>query len=158
MIDIKSNIRKAIGDALTPLIYMGKKIPINQDFLTYPPAIINIGNSSKMEAYIIFQNQTVTNASTKHCFNEVSTFQLDVVTVFNANSGGSIHAENIATEILTILDPNNSPNMPLYPNSMHVWKMRLLESRGQVQETQSSRIFRNILTFTLSVNQYRSST
>lgn len=157
MIDIKSNIRKAVIDSLlnAPLAYMGKNIPVNQDYLTDAPAIIPMGNVGGFEAYVIFQNQTVNNASTKMCFNENCSFQLDVVTVFNANSGGSIHAENIASSILTILDPSGTPNMDLSASGMTVWKMRMLSTRAISQETSTSRIFRNILIFDLSVNQWQ---
>lgn len=157
MIDIKSNIRKAIIDKLlaAPLTYQGKVIPVNQDYLTDAPAQITLGNVGGFQAYVIFQNQTVNNNSTKMCLNENSSFQLDVVTVFNANSGGSIHAENIGTLILTILDPANTPNMDLDASGMYVWKMRMLSTRAITQETSTSRVFRNILIFDMSVNQYQ---
>lgn len=153
MIDIKSNIRKAVIDSLAGLTYQGQSIPVNQDYLTSAPAIIPLGQG--FEAYVIFQNQTVNNASTKHCLNENSSFQLDVVTVFNANSGGSIHAENIGASILTLLNPNGTPNMDLSASGMYVWKMRMLSTRSISQETSTSRVFRNILIFELSVNQYQ---
>lgn len=155
MIDIKSNIRKAVIDSLSGLKYLNVPIPVNQDYLTDYPANISLGNVGGFQAYVIFQNQTVNNNSTKMCLNENSSFQLDVVTVFNANSGGSIHAENIATSILTILNPGNTPNMDLSASGMKVWKMRLLSTRSISQETSSNRIFRNILIFDLSVNQWQ---
>jgi len=153
MIDIKSNIRKTVIDSLSGLTYEGKIIPVNQDYLTSAPAIIPLGQG--FEAYVIFQNQTVNNNSTKHCLNENSSFQLDVVTVFNANSGGSIHAENIGASIMSILDPNNTPNMDLDAPGMCVWKMRYLSTRSISQETSTNRVFRNILIYELSVNQYQ---
>jgi hypothetical protein len=88
------------------------------------------------------------------CLNENSSFQLDVVTVFNANAGGSLYSELIGSNILTILDPTNTPNMELLASGMYVWKMRLVSTRGITQETNTSRIFRNIMIFDLSVNQY----
>ena len=157
MIDIKSNIRKSVIDSLinAPLTYLGEDIPVNQDYLTDAPAIIPLGNTGGFEAYVIFQNQTVNNNSTKQCLNENSSFQLDVVTVFNANSGGSIHAENIGASIMTILTPNGTPNTNLDASGMYVWKMRMLSTRAITQETSTSRIFRNILIYDLSVNQYQ---
>lgn len=157
MIDIKPYIRKAIIDKLlnAPLRYLTIPIPVNQDYLTDNPAVIPLGNSSQFQAYVIFQNQTVNNASTKMCMNENTSFQLDVVTVFNANSGGSIHAENIGSSILTILDPTNTPNMELDVPGVFVWKMRMLSTRSITQETNTSRVFRNILIFDLSVNQHQ---
>lgn len=157
MIDIKSNIRKAVIDKLKnyPLTYQSVAIPINQDYLTSAPAVIPLGNAGGFQAYVIFQNQTVNNNSPKMCLNENTSFQLDVVTVFNANAGGSIHAENIGGNILSILDPANTPNMDLAASGMTVWKMRLLSTRGITQETSTSRVFRNILIFDLAVNQYQ---
>lgn len=155
MIDIKPNIRKAVIDSLSGLKYLNVSIPVNQDYLTSNPAYINLGNVGGFQAYVIFQNQTVNNNSTKSCLNENSSFQLDIVTVFNANSGGSVHAENIATSILTILNPNGTPNFELSTSGMTVWKMRLLSTRGITQETSTSRVFRNILIFDLSANQYQ---
>ncbi len=155
MIDIKSNIRKTVIDNLAGLTYTGVSIPVNQDFLTSSPANINLGNVGGFQAYVIFQNQTVNNNSPKQCLNENSSFQLDVVTVFNANSGGSVHAESIGTSILTILNPNDTPNMDLSASGMTVWKMRLLSTRSIAQETSTSRVFRNIMIFDLSVNQYQ---
>jgi hypothetical protein len=155
MIDIKSNIRKAIIDELAGLTYTSVPIPVNQDFLTSPAANINLGNVGGFQAYVIFQNQTVNPNNTKQCLNENSSFQLDIVTVFNANSGGSIHAENIATSILTILNPNNTPNFDITISGMNTWRMRLVSTRSIAQETNTSRVFRNILVFELSVNQYQ---
>jgi len=155
MIDIKSNIRKTIIDDLAGLTYTGVSIPINQDFLTDQPANINLGNAGGFQAYVIFQNQTVNPNNTKQCLNENSSFQLDIVTVFNANSGGSIHAENIATSILTILNPENTPNFDIVIPGMNTWRMKLTSTRSIAQETNTSRVFRNILIFELSVNQYQ---
>jgi hypothetical protein len=155
MIDIKSNIRKAIIDELAGLTYTSVPIPVNQDFLTSPAANINLGNVGGFQAYVIFQNQTVNPNNTKQCLNENSSFQLDIVTVFNANSGGSIHAENIATSILTILNPNNTPNFDIVISGMNTWRMKLTSTRSIAQETNTSRVFRNILLFELSVNQYQ---
>lgn len=155
MIDIKSNIRKTIIDALAGLTYFTVPIPVNQDYLTSAPAQINLGNIGGFQAYVIFQNQTVNPNNTKQCLNENSSFQLDVVTVFNANSGGSVHAENIASSILTILNPADTPNFDITIPGMNTWRMKLTSTRGITQETSTSRVFRNILIFELSVNQYQ---
>lgn len=157
MIDIKSNIRKAIIDELVnaPLTYLSQSIPVNQDYLTSAPAVISLGNVGGFQAYVIFQNQTVNSNNTKQCLNENSSFQLDVVTVFNANSGGSVHAETIGTNILTILNPANTPNFDIVIAGMNTWRMKLTSTRGITQETSTSRVFRNILIFELSVNQYQ---
>lgn len=156
MIDIKSNIRKTIIDSLAGLTYLTVSIPVNQDYLTDAPAQIPLGNSGGFQAYVIFQNQTVNPNNTKMCLNENSSFQLDVVTVFNANSGGSVHAETIGTNILTILNPANTPNFDITIAGMNTWRMKLTSTRGITQETAQTRVFRNILIFELSVNQYAS--
>lgn len=157
MIDIKSNIRKTIIDTLltSPLKYQNVVIPVNQDFLTDAPAQIPLGNVGGFQAYVIFQNQTVNPNNTKMCLNEDSSFQLDVVTVFNANSGGSVHAENISSSIMTILNPAGTPNFDISIPGMNTWRMKLVSNNGRPNEGTSNRIFRTIMVFQLSVNQYQ---
>lgn len=153
MKDIKPILRKGYLDALSSLTYLGVSIPVDHEFLTKQEAILPIGNSTKVKAYVIIQNQTVTDDSPKCLVNQNTSLQLDVVTIFNANAGTAYHSEQISNAILDILFPGSSLDMELSLQYGNLWRGWLESTRTIVQETNTSRIFRNILIFNHTINQ-----
>lgn len=141
MIDITGPLRKAYYDALNGNI----SVPVCEQYLDtnqYP-------NATK---YVIIQNQTVNDASLKCGINQDSSLQLDIVTIFNANSGGSRQAELIANEILELIFPVKEIVLPAQIG-IKIWRGWLEGSRNITQETSTSRIFRKILILNHTITQ-----
>lgn len=153
MKEIKHILRKAYLDRLASLTYLSTSIPVDQDYLNGPAAILPVGNSSKIEAYVIIQNQTVNDRSPKCGIDQDTTLQLDVITVFNANSGNSYHAEMITQAAFNLLFTPDSKRITFTIADMYLWRGWLESSRQIVQETSESKIFRNVLIFQHSISQ-----
>lgn len=153
MKEIKHLLRKAYLEKLAGLTYLNQAIPVDQDYLNVPPAILPIGNSTQVLAHVIFQNQTVNDSSLKCSINQETSLQLDVVTQFNANSGNSAHAELITQEIFDLLFTSDQQRLSFPIPGLNVWRAWLESSRQLSEETKDIRIFRNILIFNHSVQQ-----
>lgn len=154
MIDIKPLLRKAYIDKLAGLTYLAQSVPVDHEYLTSEPAVLPVGNSTLIEAYVIINNQTVNDNSYKCGINQSSSLQLAVTTVFNANSGNSLHSELIANEIFALLFTENEKRIYFDTEGLGVWRAWLESSRVIVEETKDKRIFRNILIFNHSVTQF----
>lgn len=154
MKEIKHILRKAYLDRLNGAItYLGVNIPVDQDYLNGAPALIQIGNSTPIEAYVILQNQTVTDNSPFCHVNQDTTLQLDVVTVFNANSGNSSHAELITQAIFDLLFTTDAKRITFSLTDLNLWRGWLENSRQITQESADDKIFRNVLIFQHSISQ-----
>lgn len=153
MIEIKHTLRKAYIDRLATLTYLGQSIPVDQDYLNGAPAYLPVGNSTQIEAFVIIQNQTVTDRSPFCGVVQDTSLQLDVVTVFNANAGNSYHAEMIAQEIFDLLFTTDTKRIIFTLTDLNMWRGWLDSSRQLVQETSDSKVFRNVLIFQHSISQ-----
>lgn len=158
MIEIKHLLRRKYIDKLATLTYLNQPIPVNSDYLQVAPAILPLGNSSHIQAYVIVQNQTVNDDSLKCGINQNTSLQLDIVTVFNANSGSSLQSEEISQEIMDLLFPLGGKVLDISIAGFVIWRGWLESSRSITQETADNRIFRNILIFNHSITQGTSTT
>jgi len=155
MIEIKTALRSAYFSALQDNVnYLGVNIPMDQDFFNGTPATLPIGNSSQVQAYIVFQNQTVNDNNSPFCHvNQNTSCQLDVVTLFNANSGNSYHAEKITQAIYDLLFTTDPKRITFNLPDLNLWRGWLESANALVQETSDQRIFRNVLIFQHSISQ-----
>jgi hypothetical protein len=155
MIEVKTALRTAYFGALQNNInYLGVNIPMDQDFFNGVPATLPIGNSTQVQAYVIFQNQTVNDNNSPFCHvNQNTSCQLDIITRFNANSGNSYHAEQITQKIFDLLFTSDPKRIIFTLTGLNMWRGWLESSRALVQETSDERIFRNILIFQHSISQ-----
>lgn len=155
MIEIKTALRSAYFSALQGNVnYLGVNIPMDQDFFNGTPATLPIGNSSQVQAYIVFQNQTVNDNNSPFChINQNTSCQLDVVTIFNANSGNSYHAEQITQKIYNLLFTTDPKRITFNLTGLNLWRGWLESANALVQETSDQRIFRNVLIFQHSISQ-----
>lgn len=153
MIEVKHILRKAYIDRLATLTYLATSIPVDQDYLNGHPALLQIGNSTPIQAYVIIQNQTVTDRSPFCGVVQDTTLQLDVVTVFNANAGNSYHAEMITQKIFDLLFTSDTKRIIFTLTDLNMWRGWLDSSRQLTQETSDSKIFRNVLIFQHSISQ-----
>ena len=153
MIEVKNKVRKAYIDKLAPVKLNNVSIPIYQEIVNSTKTKTKIQGTPVIDAYIIVGTQTVDDDSAKCGVNQNTSIQLDVVTVFEANSGGSLYAEQITDDIYSVLYPNGGNKADITIDGLNVWKSTLAASRIIHEEFASYRIFRNVLIFNHSISQ-----
>jgi len=162
VIEVKHHLRKAYLAKLANLNYLGVNIPLDDENLTKPEAILPIGNSVQVQSWVLIRNQDVQDSSAKCSINQDTQLQLHVITAFLAgagsNTGNFAHADLISDEILQILFPYNNPEMDLSLPNAQLWRGYLASSRHLFEESTEERIYTNILLFNHSIKQYNLTT
>jgi len=122
---------------LDVISYLGVEIPLDDENLTQPKALLPIGNSTGVEAWVLLTNQTLQDDSSKCCVNQNTQLQLHIYTEFSAgagsNSGSYTHADNIAGIILGILFPNCSNKIAIEMPEAQIW-LGFLEGSSHLME------------------------
>lgn len=136
-------LREAYYSKLKNIQYLGVRIPVCEEYLNENEAVLNVGNSKQIRAYILLMNQTENDDSNVKCMkNDQSSIQIQVNTVFNANSGNSEHAEKIANIILGILYPTIHYKIDIIlPEPYDLWKTQIVTSRNINYQNNSDRIW-----------------
>lgn len=131
--------------------YNGINIPFFDEYVT-PNAVlpqVPISTFLAPKCYVLITNQTTNDASLKCSRNENLSIQLDVTTIYDANSGGFKLSEQIANEILGTLFIGQQ--IQLNNEELNIWRGWLESSPNISEETQSNRIFRKVLVLNHSV-------
>ena len=125
--------------------YNAIKIPFFDEYVSPNVVIPTIPLSTFLQpkCYVLITNQTTNDASLKCSRNEILSLQLDIVTVYDANSGGFKLAEQVANKILNTLFIGQQ--IQLQNSKLNTWSGFLESSPNISEETASSRIFRKIL-------------
>jgi hypothetical protein len=131
--------------------YNGVSIPFFDEYVSPSIALPQIQISTYLapKCYVLITNQTTNDASLKCYRNENLSLQLDVTTIYDANSGGFKLAELIANDILEKLFIGQQ--IQLTNNELNIWRGWLESSPNISEETQTSRIFRKILVLNHSI-------
>jgi len=105
---VNKDIRAMYMMAIPFVTYMGQNIYLFEEFLqetsTRNIANITIGNMN-MQAYILLLNQTLNDNSPKCMRSDECSIQIQIVTIFKRESGGSRFAEEIGELILNKIFP-----------------------------------------------------
>lgn len=136
-------LREAYYSKLKNIQYLGVRIPVCEEYLNENEAVLNVGNNKQIRAYILLMNQTENDDSNAKCMkNDQSSIQIQVNTVFNANSGNSEHAEKIANIILAMLYPTIHYKIDIVlPEPYDLWKTQIVTSRNINYQNNSDRIW-----------------
>lgn len=155
MIEVKHLLRKAYGNKLSTLSFNGMAVQVFQNYLpsNFKNNTYAIDGQPNGSAYVIIQNQTVDDDSTKCGVNQNSSIQLDVVTKYPATGGSTLLSELITNQIFALLYPNGGQKMDLSITGVNLWRSWLVGSRTIEETTNDSKIFRNILIFNHSIQQ-----
>lgn len=155
MIEVKHLLRKAYYDKLSTLSFNNMAVQVFQNYLpsNFKGQTFSIDGVPHGQAYVIIQNQTVDDDSTKCVVNQNSSLQLDVVTKYVATGGSTLLSELITNEIFELLYPNGGQQMDLSLSEANLWRAWLVGSRTIEETTQDSKIFRNILIFNHTIQQ-----
>lgn len=137
-------LRQAYIQSLADLKLNNIPIPVNDEVLTSPAAVIN-----KAQCYVILTNQTVNDAPGTKCGDAyLASIQVDIVTKFPINSGAKLTSELISVEVLKLLKEN-----PPALEELNIWKWGLETNRGLREDSDTYRIFRKILVFSHNINE-----
>lgn len=103
MVEVAPLLRKAYVAKLAVVQYLNKSIPV---WDTYEKSSVTITDGNlTFKAYILLKDITINDDSPKCMNNEDVSIQVQVVTVFNANTGESLYSETIGQRVLEALDP-----------------------------------------------------
>jgi hypothetical protein len=95
--EVASDLRKAVIDAITPLVVGGVTIPVKDSFLnpTVTPA-----NYLGGQAYVLITEQSDTEVIGNRCSpRQTVNLTIDIVTKFPMGASGKLASENIASSI-----------------------------------------------------------
>jgi hypothetical protein len=95
--EVASDLRKAVIDAITPLVVGGVTIPVKDSFLnpTVTPA-----NYLGGHAYVLITDQSDTEVIGNRCSpRQTVNLTIDIVTKFPMGASGKLASENIASSI-----------------------------------------------------------
>jgi len=155
---VTTPIRSALATLLSGIPFMGKTINSFEEYLqestTKKKAVLTVG-SQQVTAYIILLNQTVNDNSSKCLRNDEASIQVQVTTVFPADAGGSLVAEQIADLVLArLFDVDNMQITGInLPEQFEIWRARFISSRNINYNTDTNRVWITQLTLSFSVNQ-----
>lgn len=145
--------RKALVEATDNLLYMGQVVPVCDEYLNEPAAILPIGNNKPVRAWIRLTNQTANDDSNKCRRNDRVTIQAQVRITYNANSGGYEYTEELANLFLARLFPSQNDFVLPIDNPFHVWDLRLESIRNIDFQDNTDRIWMTHLLLSAQVEQ-----
>jgi hypothetical protein len=95
--EVASDLRKAVIDAITPLVVGGVTIPVKDSFLN--PTVIP-ANYLGGQAYVLITDQSDTEVIGNRCSpRQTVNLTIDIVTKFPMGASGKLASENIASSI-----------------------------------------------------------
>lgn len=123
------------------VIYNTNSIRVFEEYYMPTATKTKVILTGGVEAYIVIKNQTSNEARSNKCNrNNNDSIQIQVVTVWPANKGGSKVAEEIANVILSRLFPTSIKNTDLsLSGGLSMWKSELLGSVNINLDGDSSR-------------------
>jgi len=119
-------VRRAVYQALKDNVtYMGVVIPVWEEYANGKQAVLTVGVNSPVTCWIRLINQTEDDNSPKCLRNSSGSIQVQVQTSFNANSGNSVHSEEIMNLILGILFPAHDSSSVSLPDPFKLWEFKV---------------------------------
>lgn len=156
---VTTPIRSALATLLSGIPFMGKTINAFEGYLqestTKKKAVLTVGNQ-QVTAYIILLNQTANENSTSKCVrNDESSIQIQVTTIFPADTGGSLIAEQIAQLAIDRIMPvdNRTASGVILPEPFNIWSAKVVSIRPIDYNTDTSRVWIIQLTLNFSIIQ-----
>jgi len=95
--EVASDLRKAVIDAITPLVVGGVAIPVKDSFLN---PNVTPANYLGGQAYVLITDQSDTEVIGNRCSpRQTVNLTIDIVTKFPMGASGKLASENIASSI-----------------------------------------------------------
>lgn len=147
MIEIATEIRKAIITEISPLTLSGVTIPVYDTEL--PPGI-NPANYLGSQAYVLITDQNEAETTNNDCsIRQTASVTINIITKFTQGSGGKKASETISNVIQQAITKENLT----LPAGLQLLNLRKEFSRIQI-ETGSSQIgYQKIIGYNLDIFQ-----
>lgn len=155
MRDVLSPLRKAYWDNIQPgLAWQGNPIPVCEEYLNEPPAVIIDQEGRRVELYVIIGNQTSNDISAKCGRDDESSIQIRIVASYPSGTGGSRLPEQIGDIIKAgIFQKPGGGHALEIESPFDIWKCQFLSSRNLNYETDNSREWTHVMIINNWVSQ-----
>ena len=147
MIEIATDIRIAVINAISPLTLSGTIIPVHDTELpvNVAPAIYQ-----GSQAYVLITDQNEAETTNNDCsIRQNATFQINIVTKFPQGNGGKKLSENISNAIQIKMNLTDI----VLPGDLQAVSIRKNFSRTQIEQGSSQIAYQKILSYTLDIFQ-----
>lgn len=147
MIEIATEIRKAIIAEISPLTLSGVTIPVYDTEL--PPGI-NPANYLGSQAYVLITDQNEAETTNNDCsIRQTASVTINIVTKFPQGSGGKKASETISNVIQQAITKENLS----LPAGIQLLNLRKAFSRVQIEQGSSQIGYQKIIGYNLDIFQ-----
>lgn len=147
MIEIATEIRKAIIAEISPLILSGVTIPVYDTEL--PPGI-NPANYLGSQAYVLITDQNEAETTNNDCsIRQTASVTINIITKFPQGSGGKKASETISNVIQQAITKENLS----LPAGIQLLNLRKAFSRVQIEQGSSQIGYQKIIGYNLDIFQ-----
>ena len=147
MIEIATEIRKAIIAEISPLTLSGVTIPIYDTEL--PPGI-NPANYLGSQAYVLITDQNEAETTNNDCsIRQTASVTINIITKFPQGSGGKKASEIISNVIQQAITKENLS----LPAGIQLLNLRKAFSRVQIEQGSSQIGYQKIIGYNLDIFQ-----
>lgn len=147
MIEIATEIRKAIIAEISPLTLSGVTIPVYDTEL--PPGI-NPANYLGSQAYVLITDQNEAETTNNDCsIRQTASVTINIITKFPQGSGGKKASETISNVIQQAITKENLS----LPAGIQLLNLRKAFSRVQIEQGSSQIGYQKIIGYNLDIFQ-----
>lgn len=147
MIEISTEIRKAIIAEISPLTLSGVTIPVYDTEL--PPGI-NPANYLGSQAYVLITDQNEAETTNNDCsIRQTASITINIITKFPQGSGGKKASETISNVIQQAITKENLS----LPAGIQLLNLRKAFSRVQIEQGSSQIGYQKIIGYNLDIFQ-----
>lgn len=147
MIEIATEIRKAIIAEISPLTLSGVTIPVYDTEL--PPGI-NPVNYLGSQAYVLITDQNEAETTNNDCsIRQTASVTINIITKFPQGSGGKKASETISNVIQQAITKENLS----LPAGIQLLNLRKAFSRVQIEQGSSQIGYQKIIGYNLDIFQ-----
>jgi len=144
MKEIASDLRKAVIDAITPLVISGVTIPVRDSFLNP-----NVSPASYLggKAYVLITDQNDAETIGNRCSGRQTVgLTIDIITKFPVGSSGRLASENFSSVIRPLITKTNL----VLPSD---WLIIDMKSFGQsiIEQGSSEIAYRKLLRYSFDI-------
>jgi hypothetical protein len=144
--EVASDLRKAVIDAITPLVVGGVTIPVKDSFLN---PTINPANYLGGECYVLITDQTDTEINGNRCSpRQTVNLTIDIVTKFPMGFSGKLASENIASAIRPLVTKHNL----IMPSDWQIIDIKSF-SQSIIEQGSSQVAYRKLLRYSFDIWQ-----
>jgi hypothetical protein len=144
--EIAFDLRKAVIDAITPLVVGGVTIPVKDSFLN--PGITPASYLGG-QAYVLITDQTDTEIVGNRCSpRQTVNLTIDIVTKFPMGFSGKLASENIASSIRPMVTKQNL----IMPSDWQIIDIKSF-SQSIIEQGSSQVAYRKLLRYSFDIWQ-----